>query len=48
MAGVAVKWDDLALWKTAIEKSDMLISMFDIEMFVNARNLFDFEDIRPT
>lgn len=48
MAGVAVMWNDLVLWKTAIEKSDMLISTFDIKMFVNAWNLFDFEDIRPT
>lgn len=47
LANVALKWNDLALWKTAIEKSDMHISTFDLDTFLNARIMFNFEDIRP-
>lgn len=48
MADIAVKWKDLALWTAVIEKSDLLISTFRTESFLEARKTFSFEDIRPT
>lgn len=48
MAHVAVKWNDLVLWKTVVEKSDLLISTFDIDVLTKAWKSFAFEDVRPT
>jgi hypothetical protein len=46
MSDIAVKWNDLEMWKAVVKKSGSLTSTYAVDSLVRAWKAFSFESVR--